>query len=285
MRQLTPERKLHATIGAAVPTLVLAMLSLGAAAQPAPAPDRFELSLGVQAFTKFNSSVRVDSMVRGIGTRIRLETDVNLDERVSVARADLFYNFNPRHYIVFASYDIERTGTREISRQIRFGEQTFDIGTSVSAIFDEEILKLAYGYNALVRPRATLGPSIGLHVIRFEVGLALSALRRDYRAETTAPLPVAGVRGHYRIGDRWGLRGALEVFDIKAGNVRGVFRDVILTFEHRTFERFGFGFGLNLNTLDVSSGDDDLRGIIDLSFQSAMVYVNGRFGSRTSRQD
>lgn len=270
---------------AAPAALVLSMLPLGAPAQSVPAPDRFEVSLGVQAFAKFNSNVRVDSLVRGIGTRIRLETDVNLDERVNVARGDVFYNFNPRHYIAFATYDIERTGTRHISRRIRFGERTFEFGTNVTAIFDEEVVKLAYGYNALVRPRAALGPSFGLHVMRFEVGLGLSALRQGYRAETTAPLPVAGVRGYYRIGNRWGLRGALELFDIKAGNVRGVFRDVVLTFEHRTFDHVGFGFGFNFNTLDVSSGDDDLRGVIDLSFQSGMVYIKGRFGARTRSEE
>lgn len=269
----------------ALAALVLSMLPLGAAAQSASPPDRFELSLGVQAFTTFSSTVRVDSAVRGIGTRLTLENDVNLDERARVARADLFYNFNARHYIVFASYEIERTGTRNVSRQIRFGEQTFDIGTSVSTIFDEEVAKLAYGYNILVRPRASLGPSFGLHVMRFEVGLAVSSSARGYRAQTTAPLPVIGVRGYYRLGDRWRVRGALELFDVQAGDVEGVFRDVVLTFEHDTFDRLGFGFGFNLNSLDVASGDDDLRGTIDLSFRSAMVYVKSSFGPRTSREE
>ncbi|HEX6994228.1 MAG TPA: hypothetical protein VF339_08790 [Gammaproteobacteria bacterium] len=263
--------------------LVLAMLPLGAAAQSAAAPDRVELRLGMQAFTQFTSAVRVDSASRGIGTQLRLETDVALDERTRVARADLVYHFNARHHVVLASYDIERTGTRDVSRQIRFGEQTFDFGTSVSASFDEEVVKLAYGYNVLLRPRATLGPSFGLHVMRFEVGLAVSALSRSYEARTTAPLPVVGVRGHYRIGDRWAISGALDLFDVEVGDVKGVFRDVILTFEHDTFDRIGFGFGFNLNSLDVSSGDDDFRGIIDLSFRSAMVYVKGGFGTRTSR--
>ena len=271
--------------GVALAALVLSMGPLGAAAQTAEAPRRVEFRLGLQAFTEFTSAVRVDSVSRGIGTRLTLETDVDLDERTRVARADLFYHFNSRHYVVFASYDIERTGTRQVSRQIRFGEQTYELGTSLSATFDEEVAKLAYGYNVLVRPRATLGPSFGLHVMRFEVGLAVSALSRRYEARTTAPLPVVGVRGDYRFGERWALRGALDLFDVEVGDVEGVFRDVILTFEHDTFDRVGFGFGFNVNSLDVDSGDDDFRGVIDLSFRSAMVYVRGRFGPRTSRQE
>lgn len=266
-------------------TLTLAIVPLGAAAQSVPAPARVELHLGVQAFTKFTSAVRVDSAVRGIGTQLVLETDVGLDESAQVARADLVYNFNARHYVVFAAYDIERTGTKDISRRIRFGERAFDFGTPVSAAFDEEIAKVAYGYNVLARPRATLGPSFGLHVMQLEVGLAAPSRPGSFAARTTAPLPVVGVRGRYRIGDRWGLSGALDLFDVEVGDVKGVFRDVVLAFEHDTFERIGFGFGINLNSLDVQSGDDDFRGVIDLSFQSAMVYVKGSFGHRTSRRE
>lgn len=274
-----------ARVALVLATLVLSMLPLGAPAQSVEAPHRVEFRLGVQAFSEFTSAVRVDSATRGIGTQLTLETDVDLDERTRVGRADLFYHFNARHYVVLARYDIERTGTRDVFRQIRFGEQTFDFGTTLSAIFEEEVTKLAYGYNALVRPRATLGPSFGLHVMHFEVGLAVSALSRRYDARTTAPLPVVGVRGSYRIGDRWSMRGALELFDVEVGDVEGVFRDVILTFEHDTFDRVGFGFGYNGNSLDIDSGDDDFRGVIDLSFRSAIVYVKGRFGPRSGRQE
>ena len=46
--------------------------------------------------------------------------------------------------------------------------------------------------------------------------------------------------------------------------------------EHDTWERFGFGFGLNSFGLDVSSGDENLKGIIDIRFDSFVVYFKGQ---------
>ncbi len=278
------KRRLGLTL-ALVTVVLMGLPHTPAGAQPTLGTERFEFGVGVQAFTHFTSAVRLDSQTRGIGTRLRLETDVDMDERIRVARADLFYNINARHYIAFASYDIERTGTRRVERDVRFGDKIFTIGTGVTAALDEDVAKLAYGYNALVRPRATLGPSFGLHVMRLEAGMSLSNLPLAYDARTTAPLPVVGVRGSYRISERWRFRGALELFDIDVGDIDGLFRDLILTFEHDTFGRLGFGFGLNANSLDIESGDDDFRGIIDLSFRSAMVYFRGSFGPRAGGRE
>lgn len=269
-------------------TVLLAAVLLSPSAvlcQPQNAPDRFEFRIGGQVFSRFTSAVRLDSQNRGIGTEVRLEDDVNLEERVQVGRADGIYNFSAKHYVAFAAYDIERTGTRTVSRELRFGEKVFTASTSVTALFDEEVLKVAYGFRPLVRPRATLGPSFGLHVMQFAVGLSLTGVPLVYDAETTAPLPVIGVRGDFQFARRWRLRGALEWFDIQLEDVDGLFSDFIVSVEHDTFERFGFGFGFNHNALDVESGDDDFRGTIDLSFDSVVLYFKGSLGGgRSSRR-
>lgn len=268
----------YARLAAAPLAVMLSMLPLGAFAQ-IEEPARFEYRVGGQAFSNFTSRVRLDSRTHGVGTQIRLENDVNLDERVSVGRVDGFYNFNARHYVWFAAYDIEREGTRNIARNIRFGEQTFSFATSVSTTFEEQVGKVAYGFNALSRPRATLGPSFGLHIMRFRAALAVRGTPLVEDAATTAPMPVFGVRGNYRFAGRWRLDGMYQWFDLDIGDIDGLFTDVAITIEHDTFDRFGFGFGVNNNSLDVESGDDDFRGRIDLSFRSVLVYFKGTVGS------
>src|SRR5690606_13580219 len=62
--------------------ITFAMLPRHAAAQ-LDEPARFEYRIGGQAFSEFTSRVRLDSPNRGLGTQIRLEDDVNLEERVS----------------------------------------------------------------------------------------------------------------------------------------------------------------------------------------------------------
>lgn len=248
-----------------------------------PGSSRFEYRLGGQFFSSFTSEIRLDSVNRGVGTELRLESDANLEERIEVGRADGFYNFNPRHYIWLAYYDVDRTGTRNLSRDIRFGDETFTIATTVRTTFDQQVAKLAYGFNALVRPRATLGPSFGLHVMELRASLGVLDRSRAEEAATTAPLPVIGVLGSYELSDRWSLHGAVQWFDIDIGDVDGLFTDFVVTVEHDTFDRFGFGFGINNNSLDIESGDDDFRGTIDLSFRSALIYFRGSLGSVSNR--
>lgn len=268
-----------ATQSAAAMTIAvgLAVIPVRAAAQ-LEEPARFEYRIGGQAFSEFTSRVRLDSRTRGLGTQIRLEDDVNLEERVSVARIDGFYNFNRRHYVWFAAYDVEREGTRNITRDIRFGEQTFTLATSVSTTFEETVSKVAYGFNALRRPRATLGPSLGLHVMRLRAALSVPGTTLVQEAATTAPLPVLGIRGNYQFASRWRLEGAFQWFDLDVADIDGLFTDFTVSVEHDTFERFGFGVGINNNLLDVESGDDDFRGRVDLSFRSVLVYFKGSVG-------
>ncbi|HEY8519869.1 MAG TPA: hypothetical protein VIN61_07310 [Gammaproteobacteria bacterium] len=270
----------HRALGSAVALVAIVTMS-PAAAQPDD--SRFELRLGGQEFTSFTTAMRLDSETRGIGTRIRLESDVNLEQRVRAARIEGVYNFAGRHHVAFAAYDIDRTGTRRVERSIRFRDETFTLGTMVGAALDQDVAKVAYGYEALARPRATLGPSVGLHVMRFQVGLSVSAFTGEFDARATAPLPVVGVRGRWRFAGRWRLVGGLELFDIEVNDVDGRFVDLTMAVEHDTFERFGFGLGFNGSDLDVESGDEDFLGIIDLSFSSAIVYFKGMFGRQRRR--
>lgn len=79
---------------------------------------------------------------------------------------------------------------------------------------------------------------------------------------------------------KWRIVGNFEWFDVQAGDFDGTFLDALVSVEHDTFERVGFGFGINRFELDVVSGDENLRGLIELTFDAAVFYVKGGFGSR-----
>jgi hypothetical protein len=264
----------------ALAALVGGVLCGNVKGQPAaPETSRFEYRVGGQAFTSFDSVLRLDSTARGTGTELRLEDDVDLEERINVVRADGLYRFNERHQIAFAAYEIDRDGLRRISRDIEFGDESFTLNTFVASAFEQRIAKVSYGWNALVRPRGSVGPTVGLHIMSLAAGLALASEPQLDDANTTAPLPVVGVRGDYWFAPRWRLVGAYEWFDVEVGDARGVFNDFIVSVEHETFDRFGFGAGVNTLGFDVTSRDEDFTGTIDLSFRSFLLYFRGRVGA------
>ena len=125
-----------------------------------------------------------------------------------------------------------------------------------------------------------MSASFGLHTMRFETSLRTADGSLAQTRDADAPLPVLGIQGSYRFTPKWRIVGSMEWLDVKVGDFEGTFLDALISVEHDTFERVGFGFGFNRFDLDVRSGDENWRGLIELKFDSAVFYVKGGFGNR-----
>ncbi len=262
--------------------LVMVMLAPGIALAQAPESEllnaKFSFRIGGQAFTRFRTTVRIDSPTLGVGTEITLEDATNLDESISIGRLDGLYRFTNRHSMAFSVYDIDRTGSRTIDRDITWDGETFPINATVESLFNQRVVKLSYAYTFLIRPKGVMAASVGLHTMKFDTALRALNGTGERSNSTEAPLPVIGLRGQYRFGDKWRFVGQIEWLDVDVGDYSGTFSDTLLTVEHDTWDRFGFGFGLNSFGLDVSSGDRNLRGVLDIRFDSFVVYFKGHLG-------
>ncbi len=260
----------------------LVLLAPGLTVAQAPQRElldgKFEFRIGAQAFTQVSTTIRIDSATFGLGTEFTLEDATNLEENVTVARLDGQYRFTDRHSLTFSYYDIERIGVRTLDIDIDWDGMIFPFGTKVESVFEEKILEASYGYTFFIRPNAYMTATAGLHLISFDMGLRAVDGSRERSNSSDAPLPVFGLRGQYRFTDKWRFVGSLELFSIEAGDYDGTFTDLLLAVEHDTWDRFGFGFGLNSFELDLSSGDENFKGILDIRFDSFIVYFNGRIG-------
>jgi hypothetical protein len=241
---------------------------------------RFSYRVGAQLFTSYSSTLRIDSEILGRGTEFTLENDLNVEQNFEILRLDGVYRFGRRHAVAASFYDIHRTGNRRISRDIKIGDEVFPVNTVVESSFDQDVLKLAYRYQFMNRPKLDMSASFGLHTMQLEhsVRSANGALAQSNSAD--APLPVLGIHGSYRFAPKWRFIGSAEWFDVQTGDLQGTFLDAIVSVEHDTFENFGFGFGFNRLKLDLAAGDENLRGQLEITFDAALIYVKGGFGAR-----
>jgi len=242
--------------------------------------QRFSYRVGGQFFSDFTSRVRIDSETLGLGTELVMEDEFSLEESIQVLRFDGSFHFGRRHGIFFSLYDIGRDGSRITERDIQFGDEFFPAGSEVVSEFNQDIIKLAYGYQFLDKPRLDMSASFGLHTMRFDTTLRSLDGSRDQMQDADVPLPVFGLQGSYRFTPKWRLVGSFEWFDVQVGDFDGTFLDALVSIEHNTFDKVGFGFGFNHFGLDVVAGDKNLRGLIDLKFDAAVFYVKGEFGDR-----
>ena len=93
----------------------------------------------------------------------------------------------------------------------------------------------------------------------------------------TAPLPTIGASVKYSLGRRWLFYGEVGIFRLEFDQYDGALNELILGFEHRTFEHVGFGMGFNYFEIDVDTDSISWRGEFDFEYYGPTPYVSGRF--------
>ncbi len=258
-------------------TLVLLLLSIlpqQANAQSLDG-DRFSLSLGV-FITDRNTETRFDSPL-GDGTDTDFETDLGLDTSDSVFRVDGYFRISERHRVDFSLFDLSRNASRQIEKDIQWGDAFYNIDTIIVSKVDLAIYKLAYTYSLLQRDKGYLGATIGIHVTDAGVSLAEQNLGQAVVGELTAPLPVIGLRGEYALSDRWTFRASGEFFFVEYDNIDGSLVDLYAGFDYSILDDLSLGIGFNSVTLAVDSTKNSFSGALDWQYSGALVFLKFDF--------
>jgi hypothetical protein len=243
-----------------------------------PGSERGGISLGV-FITDRNTEGRLDSDTLGLGTVIDAEDDLGLDSSDTVARLDAYYRFNPRHRIDFSIFDLSRDATATIDESIQFGDEIFDINSTISSEYDLRIYKVAYTYSFLMRDNGYLGVTAGLYVLSTDISLTESNTGQFEADDLTAPLPVIGLRGSYQLTPRLMLRSSAELFTIEFDDVDGSLVDFYVGLDYHFHDNFAVGLGYNNVSLDVDADGSDFQGALDWTYDGALLNVKYSFGS------
>jgi len=257
---------------AAVLLLSLSILS------PALAADesKFSVSLGVFV-TDRDSETRLDLVGGPSGTPVDLEVDLGLDKSDSVFRVDGFYRFNDKHQINFSAFDLSRTATKVIEKEIDWQGTIFPINTSVDGEFDLNVYKLAYTYSFMTREKGYLGLTAGLYIANIGSRLTGRNVGTREGGEITAPLPVVGLRGEYRFSEKWAFRASGEFFALEYQEFDGSLTDLYAGVDYQLFDHAAIGLGLNSVTIDLGISGTDLNGNVDWRYDGGLLFVKFEF--------
>jgi len=243
-----------------------------------PGPERVSISLGA-FITDRDTNGRLDSDTLGLGTVIDAEDDLGLDSSDTVVRLDAYYRFNPRHRIDFSIFDLSRDSSATIDESIQFGDEIFDINSTISSEFDLIIYKAAYTYSFLMRENGYLGVTGGLYVLSTDISLRESNTGQFEADDLTAPLPVIGLRGNYLLTPSLMLRSSAELFAIEFDNVDGSLFDFYIGLDYHFHDNFAVGLGYNNVSLDVDADGSEFKGALDWTYDGALLSVQYSFGS------
>lgn len=257
-------------------TGVLACAVTGTANAQQFSNERGGVSLGV-FITDRESTTRIDAESGDPGTDVDLEADLGLDSSDSVFRIDGFYKFNDRHRIDASWFDLSRSSSKQVDREIEWNGSLYPVSTTINSVFDIDIYKVAYTWSFLRREKGYIGASAGLYIADFAISLDAPAISQREVGDGTAPLPVFGLRGEYRFTDRWTFRASGELFVFEYDSWDGSLYDVYAGIDYRLTDHFSAGVALNTVSFDIGVSELNFSGNVDWGYTGGLIFVKYGF--------
>ena len=186
--------------------------------------ERFKIAAGLFQANS-NTSIQVGTNNGVIGTEIDFEDDLGFSSKASTFIGNFQWRASSRSRFDLTYYNIRRKSEYTLEKDIDFGENTYNINTSINAFFNTQIYRFSYGYAIMSKPKYEIGFLFGTHIIGGNVGIGLTTANNELDAEEdlgfTAPLPDFGIWGGVSLSKRFAINGEFDYLALEIDNIRG----------------------------------------------------------------
>jgi len=240
----------------------------------------FTFRLGLYDISS-DTLIRLDGNRGNFGTTISLEGDLNMDDRKSTFYGSISWRMSGRHYLELEQFRLARSGVQTLSAEIEFGDEVFEIGTAIDSYFNTQVTRISYSYLVHDSSRFVVALSGGLHVTDLATGITETSgpigIENAEFADVTAPLPVLGVSGAWRMSEKWVMYGRAQFFRLQVSDYKGSLDHASVKLEYNAFKHLGIGVGFDLFDLKLDIQKRFWNGTIDFEFRGPMIYLKGNF--------
>src|SRR5262249_47762702 len=138
---------------------------------PSPITDRFSVR-GTFFNPVARTTLRIDTKSPGgglpgtTGTTLSGERDLGFDGRLPEGRIEIIFRLRQRNRLRVDFFESNRRGDNVISRQIRFGDETFEANDRVTSSLDYRQFGLNYTYSFLRTDRFEAGLGVAVHFLQ-----------------------------------------------------------------------------------------------------------------------
>lgn len=242
---------------------------------------RFKVTAGA-FFPVNNTQIQVGTNNGNHGTEIDLENDLGFSKSSSSFMGTFDWRISRRSRLGFEFFALDRSSSKTLEKQIDFGEHTYNINTRVTAMFDVQIARIAYGYAFLSKPKYEAGLLIGTHVLFADLGLRVDANQTslEYRDSFnfTAPLPDIGVWGEFVLAKRWGLYVNANYLAIKIDNIDGRIVSYNLAVSYNIHQNLSLTAGYTGLNFKVDAIKERLNGYLKWGYNGPTITAVYAFG-------
>ena len=239
-------------------------------------------------FLSTDIRVRLDGETTGqVGDTVDFEDTFGLD-RFERFRIDGLWRIKGGPHSVRGTYfDSTRSATNELTREIDFGDETYPVGATTTGRTQLKVLQLSYDYAFSRHDSYELAAGIGLHMLDFKVGLdavivtggggGTAARNISESGSSSAPLPMLGMRGVWKLPHDFYVSGLAQFFYIDYGNYQGSLSDLKLDVIWQATPRFGVGLGYNDFRFRLDIDKPRFDGRLRWDYGGAMAFASFLF--------
>ena len=270
----------YSLLRGAVAAAILGLPAVAAAAEGIvpehPAlTDRFYFSAGA-FFPQTTTSAQLQNSTTGFGANVDFENALGMATDKSVPIVSGRWRLGERWRVEAEYFQLNRSASKVIDRNITWGDTTYPINASVSSKFNFSDLRVSAGYAFFRRPDKEVGVGAGLHIAQYDVSLSANGSATE-STSVTAPLPVLSLYSQFALTERWALSARLDRFVLKYDTFDGSITAVGLDIMYQPFRHVGIGLGTRSLYIDASAENNNRKAIFRQTFQGPLLFVNVSF--------
>lgn len=232
--------------------------------------DRYSLQIGAY-YPTADTTASLNGTGGRIGTSVNFEDDLNLTDRKMVPQFLANVRLWEKWRVEAEYFSLHRSGARAVGRTINWGDNTYNVGTTVSSEFDSDIYRLSLGYSFIKDNQKELGAVLGLHVTDFSASLSAPAAGAR-TGDGLAPLPTVGLYGAYAFTPRWLLSGRVDYFTLNYNDYDGSLTNLNIGVDYRFTRNFGVGLAFRHVDYKVTASKTSYTGELQYKFNGPMIY-------------
>lgn len=243
---------------------------------------RFKVTAGA-FFPVNNTEVEVNGANGRIGTDIDFERDLGFNTNTASFFGTFEWRASRRSRFNLEYFYLKRNASKTLQKEIEFKDHTYPIDARVSSFLDNQMIRFAYGYAIISKPKYELGLLIGAHVMLADVGIRLEANTQELQyhdaVNFTAPLPDIGIWGEFVLGKKVGLYANINYFALTIDDIDGRIISYNLSVLYNVYKDFSLtaGYtGLNFR-LDVTRPKID--GFFKWGYNGPTIAATYSFGN------
>jgi len=229
-----------------------------------------------------------------IGPKVKVDSDnsdgteIDTGDVLGISRNGfeprLAFRWRPghRHEIEVGYLFLNRSGEKQLTRDITVKDTTFTAGLTLNSTFAADNAFLSYRYAFTAKEKTQIGAELGLGAIFFDLGIDALAgvssgnasLSASYGASGgfTVPTLALGLYGRFRLGERWYLEADAGAIGGSIDNITVTLFQGGLAGRYFLSKRIGFEAGYGITTVKLTVDQEGSGGLFDPAFDGSIKY-------------